>query len=447
MAKTYSLIQAQILTGSAASVTFSNIPQNFTDLVIKYSAKTTRTNDPNGDDLKIYFNGDTGSNYSNKTILGTGSSVSAENIVSTNLGIYGIVAADGTSNFGNGEIHIPNYAGSRAKSISMDCVSERNNTNAYLRVVAGYWTGTAAITSVSFFPGTGPNFAAGTTFYLYGVGGTRATGGTITSDANFTYHTFTSTSTFTALEKIKNAEVLLVAGGGGGGWDTGGGGGAGGVTSIVGQTLLAGTSYTALVGAGGSGGTTTNGSSGANSMFAVTQAVGGGGGGGSGSFTGLTGGSGGGAGYGSGVYPTTGASGTSGQGNKGGNVTASQQGGAGGGGAGAAGNNAAGNYNGGNGGIGTIAYNTWHYATSTGVSSGGTYHIAGGGGGGCGDINRKGGTGGTGGGGVGGDPSNSNQTSGTANTGGGGGGGAGNGSPRTGAAGGSGLVIVRYPSN
>jgi hypothetical protein len=58
-------------------------------------------------------------------------------------------------------------------------------------------------------------------------------------------------------------------------------------------------------------------------------------------------------------------------------------------------------------------------------------------------VGGSGGAGGSGGGGRGGDPSNL-PVSGTANTG-GGGGGAGNISPYNGAAGGSGVVIIRYP--
>jgi fibronectin-binding autotransporter adhesin len=85
-----------------------------------------------------------------------------------------------------------------------------------------------------------------------------ATGGTIsfanTNQGNFAVHTFTSSGTFniTSVTGVPNVEVLIVAGGGGGGSDAGGGGGGGGVVhgyfegSGVGE-------YSVVVGAGGSG--------------------------------------------------------------------------------------------------------------------------------------------------------------------------------------------------
>jgi len=59
----------------------------------------------------------------------------------------------------------------------------------------------------------------------------KATGGTITSDATYWYHTFSANGTFTPLLSISGCEVLIVAGGGGGGYGSAasGGGGAGGL--------------------------------------------------------------------------------------------------------------------------------------------------------------------------------------------------------------------------
>ena len=60
------------------------------------------------------------------------------------------------------------------------------------------------ITSLSVIAASG-SFIAGSTFSLYGIGAAKASGGTITYDGKYTYHTFTSSSSFTPLEKIKNA--------------------------------------------------------------------------------------------------------------------------------------------------------------------------------------------------------------------------------------------------
>lgn len=455
MAKGYQLIQAQTLTGAAASVTFTNIPQNFTDLIISVSARAVNSGAQN---ILVSFNGSS-ANFSSRLLYGTGSSVASISYPAntpTNSSIV-LGGSDYTANtFNSGEIYLPNYAGSINKSFFSDSVTENNATASYIELFSHLWSSTAAINSVGLAPASG-NFATNSTFTLYGVGGTRATGGTITSDGKFTYHTFTSSNTFTALEKIKGAEVLMVAGGGGGGiaLSQAGGGGAGGVVYSPGQTLIAGTSYTCLVGAGGLGGVyvgaptyyTTYSSGNTSNFGSVTAAVGGGYGG-VGGGTGINGGSGGGGSQGQ-----LGGGGTAGQGNNGGNGSSSgtNYSSGGGGGAGAAGSNGS-NSVGGDGGIGTSAYSSWGLATGTGQLSSGIYYYAGGGGGG--GYNISGGAGGLGGGSAGGrrgfSTADNIAPNATANTGGGGGGSADAGTQsngtRVGGNGGSGLVIIRYPN-
>jgi hypothetical protein len=66
----------------------------------------------------------------------------------------------------------------------------------------------------------------------------KASGGTITTDGTYWYHTFTTSGTFVPYENL-TADCLVIAGGGAGaatdGNDTqgGGGGGAGGLRSTV----------------------------------------------------------------------------------------------------------------------------------------------------------------------------------------------------------------------
>jgi hypothetical protein len=447
MAKGYQLIQAHTLTGSAASVTFSNIPQNFTDLVIKVSARSNVSS--TFSDLTLKFN-DSTSSYSNKIIYGDGSTAGGYSNNYTTRAYLGTMAAASTTanTFTNQEVYIPGYTLSNNKSFSVESVTENNATGAYQILSSNLWANSSAITSIEITSQTSGSLVANSTFMLYGIGGTRATGGTITSDVDYTYHTFTSTGTFNPLEKIKNAEILMVAGGGGGGFGSGAGGaggGAGGVTSTIGQTLFAGTSYTAVVGAGGAGSASGSGTQGASSQFSsITAANGGGFGAGGGSGAGGTGGSGGGGAY---TALTGGTASPAGQGNIGGegaDPAANQAVGGGGGGAGRGGANGASYYAGG-GGAGTDNYAYWHSITSTGVSSSGSYYIAGGGGGGAGTSGTAG-TGGVGGGGAGTKTNAGNGVAGTANTGGGGGGCGWQGGVSSGA-GGSGLVIIRYPNN
>ena len=470
MAKGYQLIQSQTLTSAVSSVTFSNIPQNFTDLVVKMSGRSNRAANHDAG-VNITFNGVGGTSYSDKFTRGDGSAANSYADTSAAVGYFGRNPASSAtaSTFGNIECYISNYTSANNKTYSVESVTENNITGAYLELIAGLFSNTSAITSITIGDANSSTLAIGSTFYLYGVGGTRATGGTISADGNYTYHTFTSTTLLTAYEKITNAEVLVVGGGGGGGNNVAGGGGGGGVLYSNRFPLTAGTSYTALIGAGGAAGSTNSyGISGANSSFGAVVAVGGGGGGartGSGDKPPFAGGSGGGgAGDSSGTNAPaasnqttpTGTS-TVAYGNSGGYGASSGTSfsGGGGGGAGAAGSAATGVVNnsttgrGGNGGAGTFAFQTWALATGTGDG----LHYAGGGGGGSawnpGSADSGYAGGGIGGGGQGGSRTQGYSAgtygAGFANTGGGGGGGS-NDAYVAGGVGGSGIIIIRYPN-
>lgn len=232
--------------------------------------------------------------------------------------------------------------------------------------------------------------------------------------------------------------VLVVGGGGAGAPNLSGGGGGGGVAYSSGSiVLLPGSSTTVTVGAGG-GHSGAVALSGGNSSFGAYLTGYGGGKASQRDTAGdyAAGGAGFGGGGGAGSYlegmfvPNGGAAGQGGAGGMGYgysfNWGVNSAGGGGGGASGAAG--AAGNYNtGGNGGNGVANSITGVSTYYGGGGGGGSYYtrgIGGLGGGGQGD-------GGTGGGGSGG-------TAGTANTGGGGGG--------CFCGGGSGVVIISYPT-
>jgi hypothetical protein len=420
-------------SGGASAITFTNIPQNYTDLCIKYSVRFSNSS--------IYANtvlrfNDSTSTYTMIRLYADGSSASTY----SNTDIFDVApGANATAGtFNNAEFYITNYSSSNFKSVSGDAAMETNATTAQLLLTAGLWSTTSPITSISL-GNTGYNLAQHSTATLYGVSnGVKATGGTLTVAGGYAYHTFTSTGSFLPNQRIKNAEILCVAGGGGGGSSSGGGGGAGGVLYGTSINFSAGTTYTALVGAGSANATNANanGSTGNDSVINGLVSKGGGYGGAYGGVAiGGTGGSGGGGGQGAAGGSASQSGGGTNYvvyGNNGGTGGGSQ--GSGGGGAGAVGTTSSG-------GIGTTTFSSWHAITGTGVLSGGLYYIAGGGGG----ASYPSGTipGGTGGGGTGGQYNGStNQTAGTANTGGGGGGAANSG---IGQGGGSGLIIIRYP--
>jgi len=305
-----------------------------------------------------------------------------------------------------------------------------------------------------------------------------ATGGTITTSGDFKIHTFTGDGCFVVSSlgcgipcaQASSVEYVVVAGGGGAGGGqhvhTAGGGGAGGYRESSGTThgpytvsplgscvsgiTVSATTYPITVGGGGSGGADggTQGSTGSNSVFSTITSTGGGGGGaeGDGSTPQRPGGNGGSGGGGTSQGTGTGGSGNTPpvsppQGNNGGTATDAPpdlRGGGGGGATAAGGAGTPSPFTQGAGGAGA----TNHITGSPVIRAGG-----GGSGGTSFAPNGSGGAGGPGGGGAGGDAPGTLGTAGTANTGGGGGGpGVGpNPSPdKAGAAGGKGIVIIRY---
>lgn len=447
----YELISTvEVGAGGAASIEFTGIPDDGTDLLLLTNLRLSTGNSP-----FAYWraNSDSGSNYTHIRLAGDGSTASSASQSNIAQGWIGRVSggSDTASTFGNTATYFSNYTSTTDKSVSSDAVSENNATYAEQYLIATKYTTSSAISSLSVLPASG-TIAQYSTASLYKITAgdsgqlaqPKATGGTVGFAGGYWYHTFTSSGTFTPTEAL-TCDVLVVAGGGGGGharYTSAGGGGAGGYQTLTAQALTA-QGYTVTVGAGGSGGTSSGGtgSKGSNSSMLGTTSDGGGGGAGrkdDNNFTFSTAGGSGGGGtnFGSQI---AGSGGVPGQGNDGGDGSDNGQSAGGGGGASAVGENGLGggflgNYDSGDGGAGT----TW--------LNGNAY--AGGGGGGKVRNTTFPGTAGVGGAGGGGNGGQDGQTgfAGTAGTGGGGGGAGGfsNFTNYTGGNGGSGVVIVRY---
>lgn len=170
MANTYTLIASTTVgSGGTSSIDFTSIPQTYTDLIIKMSARTDYSYGPT-DLVLIKFNG-TSTNLSSTVIYGYPPSSQINSFRDT-VDIYiGATSSDGaTANtFGNVEIYIPNYTSSNKKPISGVGVSENNNINVQEYVSAGLWSSTAAITSIQLVPYDGLVWNEYSTVYLYGI--------------------------------------------------------------------------------------------------------------------------------------------------------------------------------------------------------------------------------------------------------------------------------------
>jgi hypothetical protein len=161
----YKIASTEVGSAGASSIAFSSIPQGYTDLKVVVSARATITSGA----LGIYFNGVT-SGYSWRRLIGDGSSAFSDGSASYgNLRAIGTNPSSYTANtFASAEIYIPNYAGSTNKSVSVDSLNENNATAAEASFLAGLWSSTAAITSVTLIPNS-DNFAQYSTATLYGI--------------------------------------------------------------------------------------------------------------------------------------------------------------------------------------------------------------------------------------------------------------------------------------
>ena len=169
MANTYTLIASNTLSTTAASVTFSAIPNTFTDLVLKVSSRNNDTGA--AENLKIQLNNDTTTKYSFTYIIGSGTSAvpgRASNLAYVESRQDG---AGATANaFSNLEIYIPSYTATQNKPFSSFAVTETNDAgNNYIYPIANLWRNTAAIDSIKLFNNGSFVFVSGSSFFLYGI--------------------------------------------------------------------------------------------------------------------------------------------------------------------------------------------------------------------------------------------------------------------------------------
>lgn len=162
---TYEPIATTTLSSAQSTITFSSIPNTYTDLRLVVVAKGSST----GDDILLRFNSDTATNYSYTLIYGNGTTASSNRATS--------VTSLNWTNFGQGiastysphlyTADVFSYAGSTFKTVLMTG-SEDENGSGYSGSRVGLWRSTTAISSVSVLAATF-QLAAGTTATLYGI--------------------------------------------------------------------------------------------------------------------------------------------------------------------------------------------------------------------------------------------------------------------------------------
>jgi hypothetical protein len=153
----YTALANVTLDSAASSVSFSSISGSYRDLIYVISGQLSSASATN---ILLRFNGDSTVNYQRAFALGTGSSFSSG--VGTESGIYSWVA---TNAQGMAIGHIMDYSQTGALKV----VLTRQNNASDVMMQGQRWISTSAINSMTF--STTNNFAAGTSFALYGISG------------------------------------------------------------------------------------------------------------------------------------------------------------------------------------------------------------------------------------------------------------------------------------
>lgn len=169
------LIETKTLLSDASVISFTSIPQDATDLVVLMSVRTTQVIS-SWSDVILRFNGST-TNYSTRNLY-SDSGGGAGPLAETSLTMRISMASNTANTFASNQAYIPNYAGSTAKSLSIENVQETNGATAFNAIIAGLWNDTSAITSLSLTAPNG-NLVAGSTISLYKI--TKGTGGATVS--------------------------------------------------------------------------------------------------------------------------------------------------------------------------------------------------------------------------------------------------------------------------
>jgi hypothetical protein len=161
MPKTYEPISTQTLGTAVSSVTFSSIPQTYTDLVLVVQVLSNSTND----DMFMQFDSDTGANYGHTVLRGQGTSASSSYGTSTTGARFSDQGSPKTTSSMISIVNLQNYSnGTTYKTI----ISRSNNGSIGLDLFTSLWLSTSSIDSIKVYPASG-NMAVGSTFTLYGI--------------------------------------------------------------------------------------------------------------------------------------------------------------------------------------------------------------------------------------------------------------------------------------
>jgi len=163
MPVTYEPIATQTVSSATGTVTFSSVPQTYTDLILvssRQQASAAR--------LFLRFNSDTTTLYSDTWLSGEGANTnSGRDTGQSQISIGGIWNGTTTTTWATNVTHIMNYTNTTTFTSTLTRDSNDKGSTGTVEAMVGLYRSTSAITTVNVVGGS--NFAVGSTFTLYGI--------------------------------------------------------------------------------------------------------------------------------------------------------------------------------------------------------------------------------------------------------------------------------------
>lgn len=159
--------------GGTTNFEFNSIPQTFTHLQIRIFGRSTLS--ASLDNLSMYFNNDTATNYATHYLSGNGSSVSSGYFNSqARFYIPSLFPAATSAQMADTIIDVLDYTNTNKNKTVRILTGFDANGSGSVSFVSGLWMSTAAINR--FNAETSASVVAGSRFDLYGITSSSVTG-------------------------------------------------------------------------------------------------------------------------------------------------------------------------------------------------------------------------------------------------------------------------------
>ena len=176
-AGSFDLLESQVLTGSQASIAFSNLNATYGATYQHLQLRVVLRSDlgQTYEEVKFTFNGDSGNNYTDHYLAANGSSIfsgydTTGNYPYTQPFSIAVGSSNASGIFGAGVIDILDpFETTKNKTIRtlggrLTADSEKRTT-----LSSGLWINTSAVTSITLAPKVGSNWISGSRISLYGI--------------------------------------------------------------------------------------------------------------------------------------------------------------------------------------------------------------------------------------------------------------------------------------